>query len=675
MKNSIIAVDVGGTFTDVSYVDESNELQVAKVPSTVDPIDGILSGVEQTGIDLSTVALFSHGTTVATNALITRNFPPAAMVTTAGFRDVLEIRRGIKEDLWDAYKDVAPPPIRRRYRFEVVERTDYSGKVITELDEEGALELAALLRRHKVETVAICFINSYANPANELRMREILEAELPGVRVSTSSEVLPEIFEHERFSTTVANAVLQPLVGRYVRELDDKLTEDGYDGDLVIIHSGGGVMTPEVADEYAVRLAGSGIAAGAIACRHIAGLCGFKNAIGVDMGGTSADISLVYDGEIRITNEWEVQFGYPILFPSIEVLTIGAGGGSLAWVDEGGSLHSGPQSAGATPGPACYGQGGEQPTNTDANVILGRLGTELIDGEMTLDRSLAEKALMDRVGNRMGLDLTDTAEAVIAVANANMANAIRLISVGRGFDPREFVLVAFGGAGPLHGAALARDLSIPTVLVPPNPGATSAVGCLLVDVRHDFAAMELGVVEDVDPDEVERKFTELEQEAAERMRSEGVPEDKVTLTRTIDMRYLGQWRSIAVPVPPGKLTLEDLVSKFEDEHEREHAYRREGSPIEVYRLNLRATGTTRKAEIARHELGGAMPDPVSRRQVSFGSDGIVDTAIYKRPDLPAGAEFMGPAIIEQLDSTVVVPPGASARVDEYLNIIMTVNPE
>jgi N-methylhydantoinase A len=677
VASDVVAVDVGGTFTDICVLRrDTGELRVAKVPSTADPIEGVLAGVREADIDLNEVALFSHGTTVATNALITRRYPPAAMVTTKGFRDVIEIRRGTRDDLWDAYADVAPPPIPRRRRFEVTERIDYAGRVLEELDEDEAREVAQLLKRHEVDTVAVCFINSYANPEHERRMAEILAEELPDVRVSTSSEVLPEIFEHERFSTTIANAVLQPLVGRYVTKLEEELKSGGYDGDLLILHSGGGVMTPETADRWAVRLAASGIAAGAIASRHIAGLCGFENAIGLDMGGTSTDISLVYEGEARTTNEWSVQYGYPIRFPSIEVLTIGAGGGSLAWLDDAGSLRNGPQSAGADPGPACYGQGGEEATNTDANVVLGRLGSELIAGAMQLDRGRAEAALRAKVAEPLGLSVEDAAEAVLEVANANMADAIRLISVRRGYDPREFALVCFGGAGPLHGAALARELSIPTVLVPPNPGTTSALGCLLVDVRHDLFTLMLGTVDDVDAGEVEKAFAELEAEAAERMRAEGVPEDQVELSRTIDMRYAGQWRSIAVPVDGRVESLEALAATFEDEHEREHSYRREGSPIEIYRLNLRALGRTQKVELPAHDADGTMPEPATTREVRFGGDDrAVETPVYRRDELPAGASFEGPAVIEQLDSTVLVPPGVAAEVDEYRNIRMTIEGE
>jgi N-methylhydantoinase A len=667
-----VAADVGGTFTDIYVLDEdSGDVRVAKVPSSADPMEGVLAGVAGAGVDLHDVVLFSHGTTIATNALITRRFPPAAMVTTRGFRDVIEIRRGTKPDLWDAYKDVAPPYIQRRDRFEVTERVDYAGNIVEPLNEEEARRVAALLRRRGVATVAVCFINSYANPANERRMRQILEEELPGVSISTSSEVLPEIFEHERFSTTVANAVLAPLVGRYTNELGEKLQEGGYQGDLLLLHSGGGVMTPKMVGKFAARVAASGIAAGAIASRQIAVSCGFQNAIGLDMGGTSTDISLAYNGELRTTNDWSVEYGYPIRFPSIEVLTIGAGGGSLAWIDEAGSLRNGPQSAGANPGPACYGRGNEQPTNTDANLFLGRLGDELIGGAMKLDRVAAESALRTRVAAPLGLEVAEAARAIIRVANANMADAVRLISIRRGYDPREFVLVVFGGAGPLHGAALARELSIPTVLVPPSPGITSAFGCLLVDVRHDLSTMFLAPAERVKGADVEEEFRTLEAEARERLRHEGVPDDQIKLQRSVDMRYLGQWRALSVPVGSPLTSLDHAVETFHAEHEREHNYRRDDAPVEIYRLNVRAVGVTPKPEFTRHELNGSRPQPVTTRRVLFDEqDQWLETPIFQRHSLDAGTTLEGPAIVEQLDTTVLIPPGIRAQVDEWLNIRM-----
>ncbi len=670
MASVRVAVDVGGTFTDICILDEATgRIEVAKVPSTPDdPIDAVVSGVVAAGVDLRDVVLFSHGTTVATNALITRNLPPAAMVTTRGFRDVIEIRRGTKPDLWDAYADVAPPYVRRRDRFEVTERIDYAGEVVTPLDEDEARAVAAVLRKRGIQTVAVCLINAYANPVHEQRLRELLEEELPGVNVSTSAEILPEIFEHERFSTTVANAVLSPLVSGYVNRLQDRLSANGYEGDVLLLHSGGGVMTPKLAERFAVRLAASGIAAGAIASRHLATLCGYPNAIGLDMGGTSTDVSLVANGEERVTKEWFVEYGYPICFPSIEVLTIGAGGGSFAWIDEAGSLRNGPQSAGANPGPACYGRGNDRPTNTDANLVLGRLGSELIGGAMTLDAAAAEQAIQDHVATPLGLGLVEAAEAIVRVANANMADAVRLISIRRGYDPREFCLVAFGGAGPLHGAALAKELAIPVVLVPPSPGITSAFGCLLVDVRHDLSTMFLGSVDSIDAAELEGEFGRLEAEARERLEAEDVPAEQMSIQRLVDMRYLGQWRSLTIPVS-SPTDLDEATRRFHGEHEREYNYRRDGSPVEIYRLSVRAIGVTPKPELRRFEPSRASASPRTARRVRFDeTDAPVETPIYARADLAAGARIDGPAIVEQLDATTVVPPAWRAEVDEWLNL-------
>jgi N-methylhydantoinase A len=514
-------------------------------------------------------------------------------------------------------------------------------------------------------------VNAYANGANEQRMREILADELPGVNVTTSSEVLPEIFEHERFSTTIANAVLQPLVGGYVRRLEQRLSDGGYGGDLLLLHSGGGVMTPRTVERFAVRLAASGIAAGAIASRHLAALAGYPNAIGLDMGGTSTDISLAYGGELRTTREWFVEYGYPICFPSIEVLTIGAGGGSLAWIDEAGSLHNGPQSAGAEPGPACYGRGGTQPTNTDANVLLGRLTPELV-GDLPLDTSLAATAITDGVARPLGMTPDEAAEAIVTVANANMADAVRLISIRRGYDPRDFALVAFGGAGPLHGAALAQELAIPVVIVPPNPGITSALGCLLVDIRHDLSAMFLRRADAADPAEIEAEFAKLEAEARERLAHERVPDEQISLQRSIAMRYLGQWRSLSVPTGVGAEAVADAVARFHDEHERAFSYRRDGAAVEIYQLELQAIGVTPKPDLQRHDpVPSELPAPQALRDVRF--DGVaISTPVYRREDLAAGVRFTGPVVIDQLDSTTLVPPGVDAEVDGWLNIILHV---
>lgn len=672
MGNYRVAVDVGGTFTDVCVFDtETASTTVAKVASTPsDPMRAVVDGVREAGVDLSEVALFSHGTTVATNALITRRFPRAAMVTTRGFRDVLEIRDGTKDDLWDAYSDVGPPYIRRRDRYEVVERVNYAGDVVTPLDEEDARRVARVLRRKEVQTVAVGFINSYANPAHEQRMKEILLEEIPGISVSTSSEVLPEIFEYDRFSTTVANTVLGPLVSGYVNRLEEELADGGYEGDLLLLHSGGGSMTPRMVERFPVRLAASGIAAGAIAVRDIAQRCGYANAIGLDMGGTSTDISLVHGGEIRRTKEWHVEYGFPICFPSIEVRTIGAGGGSLAWLDEAGSLRSGPASAGADPGPACYRLGGTRPTNTDANLVLDRLGTSLVGGVMTLDREAAAEAIGTDVAGPLDLGIDEAASDILQVANANMADAVRLTSIRRGYDPRDFALVVFGGAGALHGAALAKELSIPVVVVPPHPGITSAQGCLLVDIRHDLSTMFHADARSVDRQQLETEFGKLESEAIARLDREGVSSSDMNLERSISMRYAGQWRSLSVPIGSGEGALDAAVERFHEEHEREYSFRRDEAGVELYQLMLRATGVTPKPRFPRHDAAARpRPQPVSYRMTYWDeTGGRTQTPIYDRAELLAGTRITGPAVIEQLDSTTVIPPEVPAEIDEWLNI-------
>ncbi len=672
MSKVRVAVDIGGTVTDICILDEAdNTLRVQKVPSTRDPIDAALEGIAKAGVKLADITLFSHGTTVATNALIQRNLPHAAVVCTEGFRDVIEIGNSTKADLWDAYQDNPPPYIRRRDRLTLAERTSAAGVVERPVDEAEARALAAKLRKRGYRAVAICFMNAFANGANERALKTFLEAELPGVAVTTSSEVLPEIFEHERFSTTVVNAVLQPVVGDYARRLQERLVAGGYASDVLLLHSGGGVMTPKSTDRQAARLASSGIAAGAIANRYIGQLCGYPNVIGFDMGGTSTDVSLSWQGELLTTRNWYIEYGQPICFPSIDIKTIGAGGGSIAWIDEAGSLRNGPQSAGSEPGPACYGRGGEKPTNTDANLVLGRLGAGLAGGDIGLDAARASAAIETHVARPLGMDVKTAAQAILRVANANMADAVRLVSIMRGYDPRDFALVAFGGAGALHGAAVAKDLAIPKVIVPPHPGVTSAMGCLLVDIRHDLLSTYLVDAAVANAADVEREFHALEEEARDRLAHEGVAEKDIVLTRSIDMRYAGQWRSLTVPAPRPFAHVAQAVEDFGAAHERQYNYRRDGAVVEIFRLNLVAIGVTPKAEFARHEPGGAMPPPRSMRTVTF-DEGIHETPIFWRDDLPAGVAFGGPAVVEQFDATTVVPPGARAEVDLWLNIVITV---
>jgi N-methylhydantoinase A len=451
------------------------------------------------------------------------------------------------------------------------------------------------------------------------------------------------------------------------------MREGGYHEDVLLLHSGGGVMTAKVAEKFAARLSASGIAAGAIASRFVAELAGFKNSIGLDMGGTSTDVSLCDNGALRVTKEWYVEYGYPICFPSIEVLTIGAGGGSLAWIDAAKSLRNGPQSAGSTPGPACYDRGGTNPTNCDANVVLGRLSDSLAGGKVSLDKTLAVHAIEKGVAEPLGMTVEDAALAVLKVANANMADAVRLLSIRRGYDPRDFALVAFGGAGPLHGAALAKDLSIPVVLVPPNPGVTSALGCLLVDIQHDITQMYLSKIEDVDIADIEATYRALEIEGRERLANEGVSEDRMVFQRKIDMRYLGQWRALSILLSAPVTSLDEAVATFHHEHGREHNYSRPGEPVEVYRVSVTATGLTPKARFAEYEPVDAPAIPAGTRRVRFDELPVaIEAPVYDRATLQAGMKLVGPAMIDQLDSTTVVPPGVTAEIDRSLTIVMRI---
>lgn len=670
-----VAVDIGGTFTDLFvYDDTTGASQVAKGPSTPhDPSLGVIQVLEKAGIDMREVGFFAHGSTIATNALIQRKTAKTGLLTTKGFRDTLEIRKGNKEDLWDFYKDVAPAPIRRRDRLEVKERINYAGKILTPLDEEDVRRAARIFQQRGMEAIAVCFVNSYVSGVHERRAKEILRELLPGVHISVSHEILPEIYEFERTNTTVINATLAPTVSTYLKNLEERLKQKGYRHDVLVIHSGGGVMTVQAAAELAGRVANSGPAAGAAAGAAIAKLCGYENAITLDMGGTSADISLTYKGQTRRAGESYVDFGYPLRFPCVDIVAIGAGGGSVAWIDSGGALRNGPQSMGADPGPACFAKGGTEPTNTDANVLLGRLSeNNFLGGDMRVKPDLSLKAVKEKIADPLGYNIMQAADAIIQVANANMADAVRLISLRKGYDPREFVLVVFGGAGPLHGAYLAKELNIPTVIVPPWPGVTSAFGCLMVDLMHDFSKSVTTSMNGSGVGQFEKELKEMEEEALARLKDEGVPPDKTEILRYLDMRYLGQWRSLTIPCPRplNETTLEQARELFHQEHGREYMYSMKDQAVEIHGLRVTGLGKLAKPQFKRCRRGSGESGAVkARRRVYFSERGtFVDTRIYDRQKLLAGEVLEGSAIVEQMDSTVLIPPDMRAEIDDYGNI-------
>lgn len=669
-------VDIGGTFTDVIIFDETTgRIDIAKTPSTPsNPAEGVINGLTKAETDVGSLEFFSHGSTVGTNALIERDLPRIGLITTEGFRDVHEIRDATKDELWDAYDDVADPYVMRRDRLEVPERIDATGSVLQSLDEDAVRDVVRIFEKRGIDTIAVSLINAYANGEHERRVADIVADEYPDAFVCTSHEILPEMFEHERTSTTVINAALVPVVRDYLMDLSTQLGERGYDGDVLAMHSGGGVMTTEAISYYAARIANSGPTAGAIASRYIADQCGFENAIGFDMGGTSADVSLTYDGDIEMTDEWAVEYGYPIMFPSTDIETIGAGGGSIAWIDDGGSLRVGPRSQGADPGPACYLRGGDKPTTTDANVALGWVDPDgFLGGDMEATADPAREVIERDIADPLGLNLTEAATAIERIAVANMCNAVRLLSTSKGYDPRDFALVAFGGAGPMHAAHVASEMSIPTVIVPPYPGINSALGCLLVDVEHDLTRTFIAEATPDVVDDIETTFAEMEHEIGDRLAHENIDDEQVRMDHEVKMRYTGQWRSLAVPCSRPIDDIEAVRDRFHRQHERTYAFSDTDQPIEIYGLHVTGRGVVEKPSFPEIDAGDASSAKTGTREAYFESAGeFVTTDIYDRSQLGAGATFDGPAIVEQMDSTVVVPPTATAEVDETGNIIITV---
>lgn len=673
----IVGVDIGGTFTDLVAVDDDGTLLVEKVPSTPPDFEnGILRAFEGAKLDGAEVAVLLHGTTVATNTVITKTGAKTGLLTTEGFRDLLELRRGNRGVLYDLMWDPPAPLVPRRNRLTVKERVDYAGNVVIPIDEEEARRNVRILKERGVESLAVCFLNCFANPEHEAVVKRVIAEEFPEAYVSVASDVLPQPPEFERTSTVVANAYIGPSSTRYLSRVAGALKEAGYGGDVLIMHSGGGLVTTESATKVPVRLAQSGPAAGVIAAAAIGKSIGRKNLISFDMGGTSADIAVIFDGEPRITPEFSVEWGVPVLFPAIDMITIGAGGGSIAWLDPAGYPKSGPQSAGAVPGPVCYGSGGTEPTNTDANVALGRLNpSTFLGGRMSIEVDLARESIRAKIGDPLGLDVEQAAAGILKISNSNMSAALRLVTIQRGYDPREMSLISFGGAGGLHCAELALELEIPEVIVPPFPGLVSALGLLFADLRHDLSHAYVADTDAVNFEVANDLFAGMETEVRERLDREVKPGSAVELARSVDFRYVGQVRTITVSLDGGfdRESLDRAVARFHDEHEREFGYARRDFPVETSVLRIAGRGETIK--VALEALANAIRieegDPVTgTRQTYFDGRGYVDTTIYDRGRMGPGFELRGPAILEEMDSTVLVPPGFRAAVDHLRNVIL-----
>jgi N-methylhydantoinase A len=676
---TVVGIDVGGTFTDLFAPGADGLARVLKVPSTPDdPSAAVLNALEASGADAGSLETLLHGTTIATNAIIERRGARCALITTKGFRDVLELGRRDRPHMYGLW-GVQNPLIGRDQRWEVPERLDHHGRVVVPLDEGAVRELAVALAGDDLEAIVVSFLHSYANPAHEDRARQILLEVVPSWRVVTSSAVLREYYEFERTSTAVVQGYIEPLVARYAERLLGRLHDFGYDRDALLMQSNGGVVPVSSVAERAVHTIRSGPAAGVIAATRIAREAGLTHVVTGDMGGTSFDVALSIDGEPLETGTAQLDFRIPVRVPMLDVRTIGAGGGSIAMIDRGGILQVGPRSAGAVPGPVAFRRGGTEPTVTDANVVLGRINVDEMIGVEggTLDVDGARAALA-ALGEPLGLDAEQAAQAVLAVVNTRMAGEIRLMTLDQGLDPRDFALVIFGGAGPLHGAAIAREMGITRILVPRHPGVLCAQGCAVADVRYDFGQ----TLERILPRGVDSETTELEQAlhdvfAAQRaagearLQRDALATEEIGIQHLLEMSYVGQVHRIRVPVGDGgsfDWRIEQVTVAFTEAYEREYGVTLPDTDITIVNASTVVVGRRgRQRDVEPREQPGGRIEPVGERAVCF--DEWTTTPVYPREQLVPGTTLSGPAVIEQPDTTVLVEPGMDVVVDGHQNLI------
>jgi len=686
-----LGVDVGGTFTDLIYVDdEAGQILVHKLATTPeDPSQGTVQGIreltEQAGESPAALDQVFHGTTIATNIVIEHNGAKVGLITTEGYRDILHIARHKKPLNFSNYQDLPwqrYPIVRRRYRLTVPERIVKDGSVLVPLDEEKAREQVRRLKEAGVEAVAVCFLFSFLNPEHERRVAEIVREEFPDAFLSVSSEVLPQYREYERFSTVCLNAYIGPKVSRYVRRLEDELRAMELRTGVHLMTSASGVATAEGAVARPVNLLMSGPVAGVVGGIWAGKQAGYDNVITLDVGGTSADIGLAQEGRLRMKHLLDTKVGpYQAMIPMVDVDTIGAGGGSIAYVDQGGIFRVGPRSAGADPGPAAYGRGGTEPTATDAMVNLGWLLPEaFLGGDMQLRADLARKAFEEGPSKALGMTVEEASMGAVQILTHSMVQSIEENSVRKGYDPRDFALVAEGGAGPLFAAQIALEVGTPWVLVPNFPGVTAALGLLATDMVYEYVSTVYQRVSKLDAAALQQSFEELEQQARQQLEADGVPADRMLIQRVADCRYLGQGYELRVDCGPGEIDdawVAKVRADFDDIHEREYSRRFEESDVEIPNVRVRGIGLMPALETPETETGGDSPAEALRyeREAWFRVGGElkqVPTRFYDRSALKAGNQLVGPAIVNQYDSTTAIPPGVSAHVDRFGNIVIAV---
>lgn len=668
--SGLVGIDVGGTYTDLYYSADGGRIEkVVKVPSTPkDPSIGLINSLQVAKIEPSDLEQILHGTTIATNAVIERRGAKCALITTRGFRDVLELGRRDRPHMY-GLTGIQRPLIARDQRWEVDERVDYQGNVLRPLDRKQVKSLGETLKGEGVDAIVVSLLHSYANPSHEELIRDILQEINPDWEIVISSGVIREYYEFERTSTAVVQGYLQPLVSRYAKSLIEKLDEWGFRRQTLIMQSNGGVVPVKQLGERAAFIVRSGPAAGVMAAAELAGEAGYNRIITGDMGGTSFDVAVVIDGRPSIAENTQLDFRIPLRLPMIDVHTIGAGGGSIAHIDRAGILQVGPQSAGSLPGPVCWGRGGTQPTVTDANVVLARIDPEKPIGfdRDELDVDAARNAI-EKFGAKLGLAWEETAEAILAVVNQRMAGRIRLLSIERGHDPREFSLVAFGGAGPVHGAALIQEVGIGAMLVPLYPGVLCAMGCVSANVRYDYSRTVERAIDDIEPSLLSTIMREQRAEGDAQIKASDTSVERVAVSHWVDMSYLGQIHSMRVLVERD-WPLSRYATAFKEAYAAEFGNTLGNIPVVVVNVRTTVEGVRPRAkQQMRESHASGAPKPVKRRKVHFGS--WIDTPIYGRGDLLPGHAFNGPAIIEQADTTTIVQPGMKIRVDKFQNVIV-----
>ncbi len=674
MVERIIGVDVGGTFTDLVLMEAGGVPRVAKVPSTPDnQAFGVLAALADTGVPLDEVAGIVHGTTITTNALLERKLARVGLITTRGFRDVLELGRRTRPRPY-GMKGQFVPLIPRELRMEVDERIDADGEVLVPLDTDDVRTACAYLLEQGCEALVIHFLHAYRNPVHENQAAEIAAEIWPNAYVTRGHAILSEYREYERGVTAAVNASVQPVLHRYLARLTEELAANGYARDLLVMQGNGGTVTADLVPEHAVNTVMSGPASGVMAAAHTGARAGFENLLTYDMGGTSCDVGVIRDAIPQVSSELELEYAMPIHVPMVDVHTIGAGGGSIAWIDEAGLLQVGPESAGAVPGPICYGRGGARATITDANLVLGRLSpAALLAVGTPITQDQVRAALARQIGAPLGLDADAAAAAILQVANARMAGALRMVSLARGYDPRDFALFAFGGAGPLHAVALARELGIPKVLIPARPGITNAIGCVVADLRHDFVNTINAPVDALDMEEVKAIVEAQMREGRDTIEREGVAVEGVRYVHDADMQFLGQSHILTVPIPGPDVARDALRALFETAYwDRFAVALPEIRPVLV-NLHTAVIGRRAPADIAALADRGteAGAGQAGTRQVWFPA-GWQETPVCRRAALGPDARIDGPAIVEQMDTTIVIEPGCRARADEMGNLVVDV---